>query len=79
MGFKSEKTNIKNLFIKNKMIADIIGKQSKQRIPTTTGSIPKGLNRHQPAEGRIKDVEKLGERMFHEMEAAKVQECNFSA
>lgn len=39
--------------------------QSKQGISTTTGSIPKGLYRHDPSEWRIKKIQEAYDGVFH--------------
>jgi len=56
MRFKCNKAEIKNLFVQDEVVADIINKDIKQHVTSSADSIPESTNRHQPFKRRVKIV-----------------------
>ena len=56
MRFKSNKPQLQYLFLKNKIVKDKEKENIKYHIAPATCCIPKRLQRHIPAEWRVKKI-----------------------
>lgn len=56
MRFKSNKSQLQYLFLKNKIVKDKEKENIKYHIAPATCCIPERLQRHKPAEWRVKKI-----------------------
>lgn len=85
MRTNSNTAQVHNFFLEYKIIADKKYKNIKHCIEAATGSIPKGLQWHEPSEKRIKNIDKpeykgSHQASIHSEMAAKISllNCTFA-
>jgi hypothetical protein len=57
--FHRDERRVHDLFVKNKMVGNEVKENIQQRIAPAACCVPKGLQRHDLPEGRIKEINKL--------------------
>jgi hypothetical protein len=76
MWFEDKETQVQVLFVQDKIITDKEGKNVQKSIRSATGSIPKSLDRHNPAERGIEKIYERNDPFFchlcHTVKTAKI-------
>ena len=65
MWLEYDKTEIKILLIKNIIIADKINEKIEHYVAATAYGVSKSLQRHKPAESRVKIIDEIDELLTH--------------
>ncbi len=66
MGLKSKVPEIEYFLLKKYMITKPVIKKAQQGIAAAASCIPESLHRHDTPEGRVKNVNKRSNKLFHE-------------
>lgn len=65
MGFEGIKAEINHRSVKQKMIPNEVNQQSEHRVPSAAGGIAERMQGHEAPEGRIKQIDEAGDKLFH--------------
>lgn len=65
MGLEGIKAQVNHRSVEQKMITDEVYQQSEYRVSSAAGRITKGMQGHEAPEGRIKQIDEAGDKLFH--------------